>query len=177
MRRPLIAALVGIALVLGTWTAFRDATAQAPGGPGGPPPEGQRPPRPMQPAATDSFAAERDSLARSVLADIAGRETMPAESVFKNIKIFKKTPAGQLVRIMNQGFGRALGARCRLCHIQGHWDAEDKREKATARLMIAMVDTLNSSFLSQIKHRDGSTAHAGCFTCHRGHPNPNQPTG
>ena len=97
---------------------------------------------------------------------------MPAESVFKNIKIFKKMPAARLVNIMNMGFGRALGARCKLCHVPGHWDSEDKEEKATARLMIGMVDTLNTQFLSRIKHRDGTQASANCGMCHRGHPHP-----
>src|SRR5947208_15569646 len=116
MRRPMIVGIASLALAFGMWTGFRDARvaiAQPPGTPRpGGPPRGMRPPgdRPMMPAATDSFAAERDSIAKAVLADIAGKENMPAESVFKNIKIFKKMPAGRLVNVMNMGFGRALGA-------------------------------------------------------------------
>src|SRR6185436_7683157 len=135
MRRPVIAGLALLVLALGMWTAFHAtdvAVAQAPGTPppggpppGGPPPggppPGARPPGAMMPVATDSFAAERDSLAKVVLASIAGKENMPAESVFKSIKVMKKVPAGRLVTIMNMGFGRSLGARCRLCHIQDHW--------------------------------------------------------
>src|SRR5205085_4037606 len=101
-----------------------------------------------------------------VLDHIAGKETMPAESVFKNIKIMKKVPAGRLVQIMNRGFGRSLGARCRLCHVQDHWDADDKEAKKTARLMITMADTVNTVFLSQIRHRDGSQAFANRGRCH-----------
>ena len=181
MRRPLIAAIAVLALALGLWTAFHDtdvAVAQPPGGPppgtpGSPPPgQGMRPPAGMMPVATDSFAAERDSLAKVVLASIAGKENMPAESVFKSIKIMKKVPAARLVTIMNMGFGRSLGARCRLCHIQDHWDAEDKENKQTARMMMAMSDTINRIFLSRIKHEDGSPATAACGTCHRGHPHP-----
>jgi hypothetical protein len=189
MRRPVIAGIAFLALVLGLWTALHDtqvAQAQSPGTPppsgppaqtpppGGPPPGGmQRPPggTPM-PVATDSFAQERDSIAKEVLRSIAGKENMPAESVFKNIKIMKGVPAGRLVNIMNMGYGRSLGARCKLCHIQDHWDADDKEEKATARMMMAMNDTLNRIFLSRIKHRDGSQAFAGCGTCHRGHAHP-----
>ena len=117
-------------------------------------------------------AARRDSGAASVLRSIAGRENQPAESVFKNIKILRQVPAGRLVRIMNVGFGRSLGARCRLCHVQDHWDAEDKEEKKTARLMITMVDSVNTRFLSQIKHRDGTSAFTNCGMCHRGHSHP-----
>src|SRR5258706_5763464 len=181
MRRPLIAAIAFLVLALGLWTAFHDtgvAVAQPPGGPppgtqGGPPPgQGMRPPGGMMPVATDSFAAERDSLAKVVLASIAGKENMPAASVFKSIKIFKKMPAGRLVNVMNMGFGRSLGARCRLCHVQDHWDAEDKQNKQTARLMIGMADTLNTLFMSRIKHEDGTSPTANCGMCHRGHPRP-----
>src|SRR5689334_8482018 len=114
MRRPWIAGFVWIALAAGLWTAFHStATAQPPGTPPpgtqtqgtpqpgmppGGPPRGMRPPGGMMPpAATDSFAAERDSLAKVVLESIAGKENMPAESVFKSIKIMKGVPAARLV--------------------------------------------------------------------------------
>lgn len=182
MRRPVIAGLAFLVLVLGLWTAFHAtdvAVAQAPGTPppGGPPPGGPPPgqggrPGSMMPAATDSFAAERDSLAKVVLASIAGKETMPAESVFKSIKIFKRMPAGRLVNVMNMGFGRSLGVRCRHCHVQDHWDAEDKHDKQTARMMIGMVDTLNTQFMSRIKHQDGNQPNVNCGMCHRGNAHP-----
>src|SRR5688500_17438795 len=49
-------------------------------------------------------AARRDSGEAMLLRRIAGRENLPAESVFKNIKVMKGIPAGRLVRIMNAGF-------------------------------------------------------------------------
>src|ERR1043165_7282888 len=57
-------------------------------------------------------SARRDSGAAMVLRSIAGHENQPAESVFKNIKIFKGVPAARLVDIMNHGFGRSLGVSC-----------------------------------------------------------------
>jgi len=51
-------------------------------------------------------AARRDSGQAMLLRQIAGRENLPAESVFKNIEVMKGVPAGRLVRIMNAGFGR-----------------------------------------------------------------------
>jgi hypothetical protein len=115
--------------------------------PGGPPggPGGQRVP------LTDSArrvrdslnSARRDSASANILRSIAGRETQPAESVFKNIKILKGIPAGRLVAIMNMGFGRSLGVSCGFCHVPGKWDLDDKEEKNTARLMFAMVQTIN----------------------------------
>ena len=118
-------------------------------------------------------AARRDSGAASVLRSIAGRENQPAESVFKNIKIFKGVPAGRLVNIMNMGFGRSLGVSCGFCHVPGKWDLDDKEEKNTARLMFAMVQTINRDFISKVPVDSGVPAPVvNCMTCHRGMPRP-----
>ena len=121
-------------------------------------------------------AARRDSGAASVLRSIAGRENQPAESVFKNIKILKGIPAGRLVNIMNMGFGRSLGVSCGFCHVPGKWDLDDKEEKNTARLMFAMVQTINRDFISKVPVDSGAPRPAvNCMTCHRGMPRPMGP--
>ena len=123
-------------------------------------------------------AVRRDSAAAMVLRSIAGRETQPAESVFKNIKILKGIPAGRLVNIMNMGFGRSLGVSCGFCHVPGKWDLDDKEEKSTARLMFAMVQTINRDYISKVPHDQGDpTPVVNCFTCHRGNPRPLGPPG
>src|SRR5256714_14391941 len=120
-------------------------------------------------------AARRDSGAAMVLRSIAGRENQPAESVFKNIKILKGVPAGRLVNIMNMGFGRSLGVSCGFCHVPGKWDLDEKDEKNTARIMIAMVGTINRDYLAKVPVDSGPPAMASCFTCHRGMPRPEGP--
>jgi len=123
-------------------------------------------------------AARRDSGAAAVLRSIAGRENQPAESVFKNIKILKGVPAGRLVNIMNMGFGRSLGVSCGFCHVPGKWDLDDKEEKNTARLMFAMVQTINRDFISKVPVDSGSPRPVvNCMTCHRGMPRPMGPDG
>ena len=113
-----------------------------------------------------------------VMRSIAGRENQPAESVFKNIKIFKGVPAGRLVNIMNNGFGRSLGVSCGFCHVPGKWDLDDKEEKNTARLMFAMVGTINRDYISKVPHDStGPQPVVNCFTCHRGEPRPLGPGG
>ena len=149
---------------------------QMPGGPGGP--GGPRVPltdsaRRVRDSVT---AARRDSGAAMVLRSIAGRENQPAESVFKNIKILKGVPAGRLVNIMNMGFGRSLGVSCGFCHIPGKWDLDDKEEKNTARLMFAMVQTINRDYISKVPSSDSTRRPmVNCFTCHRGMPRPGGP--
>lgn len=81
-------------------------------------------------ARRDSINAfRRDSLMKVVLLTIAGKETLPAESVFKNIKIFKGVPAARVVNIMGRGFSPALGVSCGFCHVIGAYEKEDKEEK------------------------------------------------
>jgi hypothetical protein len=117
-------------------------------------------------------AVRRDSAAAMILRSIAGRENQPAESVFKNIKIMKGIPAGRLVNIMNMGFGRSLGVSCGFCHVPGKWDLDDKEEKETARLMFAMVQTINRDFMSKVPNDSGPPAAVNCGTCHMGNPRP-----
>ena len=148
------------------------AQGQFPGGPPGGP-AGRMPFSDSARRVRDSVtAARRDSGAAMVLRSIAGRENQPAESVFKNIKILKGVPAGRLVNIMNMGFGRSLGVSCGFCHVPGKWDLDDKQEKNTARIMIAMVGTINRDYLAKVPVDSGPAAMASCFTCHRGMPRP-----
>jgi hypothetical protein len=143
-------------------------------------PEGQAGPGDTRAPLTDSArrvrdstnAVHRDSAAAFVLRSIAGRENEPAESVFKNIKIFKGVPAARLVNIMNNGFGRSLGVSCGFCHVRGKFDSDEKQEKNTARIMVAMVETINRDFLSKVPTDNNRPPTAGCFTCHRGNPRP-----
>jgi hypothetical protein len=154
------------------------AGQQVPGGPPGGP-GGQRVP------LTDSArrvrdslnSARRDSASAMILRSIAGRETQPAESVFKNIKMFKGVPAGRLVNIMNMGFGRSLGVSCGFCHVPGKWDLDDKEEKKTARLMFEMVGTINRDYMSKVPNDRGAAPVVNCFTCHRGNAHPIGPEG
>jgi hypothetical protein len=120
-------------------------------------------------------SARRDSASAMILRSIAGRENEPAESVFKNIKILKGVPAGRLVNIMNLGFGRSLGVSCGFCHVPGKWDLDEKEEKNTARLMFAMVQSINRDYLSKLPNDRSGPPTVGCFTCHRGNSRPMAP--
>lgn len=145
------------------------AGAQPPGGPGGP---GGRPPMGMMGMPVDSFATERDSLMKEVLKDYAGKESMPAESVFKNIKVIKGRSVEQVLRMMNMGLGRSLGVRCQHCHVLGHWADEDKPTKQIARDMMAMTERINGELLTSIKNIKSEKPGINCGTCHRGTARP-----
>ncbi len=140
---------------------------------------GQRPRAPLTDSARrvrdSTTAARRDSGEATLLRSIAGRENMPAESVFKNIEVMKGIPAGRLVRIMNAGFGRSLGVSCGFCHVPGKWDLDDKEEKKTARVMWTMTGAINRDYMVKVPNDGGAPAVVNCFTCHMGNQRPVQP--
>ena len=103
---------------------------------------------------------------------IAGKEQAPAETVFKNIQLFKGMPAGRLLRVMELGYSRSLGVTCTHCHIPGAWEKDDKPTKQVARDMAAMVGAINSQHLKQIKNLKSESPTVNCTTCHRGQTKP-----
>lgn len=101
---------------------------------------------------------------------IKGREELPAEQVFKNIKQLKGVPAGRVLRAMGS-FTRALGVNCAHCHVPREWEKDDKPTKDIARGMIRMVTAINTEQLKSIPNlRPEATV--SCSTCHRGSTRP-----
>jgi hypothetical protein len=137
-----------------------------------PPPIGSSTPPPVARSAAVDSAAVRDQFAKEVLASIAGKEGQPASQVFQNVKLLTAVPAGRLVAIMNQGYGRSLGVSCAHCHVTTNWASDDKPEKQVARDMIQMANTINTQLLANIKNLKGPQAIVNCTTCHRGQVKP-----
>src|SRR5687768_10621398 len=100
---------------------------------------------------------------------IEGKEKLPAEEVFKNIRVFKGMPAIRVLRIMEQAFVPNLGVECNHCHTSGEWDSDTKREKVVAREMWVMRGELQQK-LRQITGKDDLPL--TCYTCHKGQPKP-----
>ena len=103
--------------------------------------------QPPAPPAFDQAAA----LAK-LREQIKGRETEPAEKVFKNMQMLKQMPAGRLLAVMEMGYARSLGVNCTHCHVPDKWESEDKPQKQIAREMWAMMGKINSQLLKSIKN-------------------------
>lgn len=110
---------------------------------------------------------------------IKGRETEPAEKVFKNMQMLKQMPAGRLLAVMEMGYARSLGVNCTHCHVPDKWEAEDRPQKQIARDMWAMMGNINSQMLKGIKNLRSESPTVNCTTCHRGQIKPalNLPAG
>ena len=87
-----------------------------------------------------------------------------AEKQFKNIQVLKETAAEQLIPSM-QFISASLGVECDFCHVEHQMDKDDKKEKQTARKMIAMQLAINKG------HFEGEVE-VTCYTCHRGAAHP-----
>jgi photosynthetic reaction center cytochrome c subunit len=119
--------------------------------------------------ATAAFAV----VAAFSLAKVSGQagpaEAVPgkpklAEEVFKNIEVFKGTPADRLILAM-QFMTSGLGVECSYCHVEGSFEKDDKKPKQTARKMIKMM------FAIDRENFDGQRE-VTCYSCHRGSPHP-----
>ena len=87
-----------------------------------------------------------------------------AEQVYKNIEVLKGVPSGQVIPAM-QFITASLGVECTFCHVEGHFEKDDKEPKQIARDMMQMTFALNKNNFQG--HRDVT-----CYSCHRGAPNP-----
>ena len=94
---------------------------------------------------------------------------LSARAEQKNVQLLTNMSDLQLQRTMNM-MRSSLGVHCDYCHVvddKGGWqfDKDDKKEKKTAREMIAMVMKLN-------KEQFGGKIEVSCWTCHRGSTHP-----
>ena len=106
--------------------------------------------------ATASFALEQDKPPSDT--------PKTAEQQFKNIQALKGVPAEQLIPTM-QFISASLGVECDFCHVDREMEKDDKKEKQTARKMIAMQLAINRA------NFDGKVE-VTCHTCHRGSAHP-----
>ncbi len=83
-----------------------------------------------------------------------------AEHAYKNVQVLNSIPANQLIPAM-QFISSSLGAECAFCHVEGHFDSDEKKPKQTARKMIQMVTAINRDNFENQRQ-------VTCSTCHHG---------
>ena len=85
---------------------------------------------------------------------------------FKNVKVdaLKNLPASEFISQMHY-FAWSLGKECTFCHVERKFDADDKKEKKTARKMVEMAVAIN-------EHNFEGHPEVRCYTCHEGHSHP-----
>ena len=99
---------------------------------------------------------------------------------FTNLKVLPKDISkDKLVDIM-KSFTHSLGVRCNYCH-EGeegqplrtyNFQSDKKTTKQTARIMMSMVNDINSKYLSELSQFWNNVMQVKCITCHRGVAQP-----
>ena len=98
-----------------------------------------------------------------------------------NLKVLPKDLTGDQVHDIMHKWEADLGAECNTCHTVDptknspngrpvlNYADDSKKEKATARLMVTMVEDINKNYVGKVEN---SGAPVTCGTCHRGHVTP-----
>lgn len=97
-----------------------------------------------------------------------------------NLKVLPADTSPQELRKIMRGYAAALGVKCGFCHAmnpQTHrmdFASDAKEDKGFARIMIAMTQTINEKYMTQINDPDAmpEDKHVVCGTCHRGRTMP-----
>jgi len=124
----------------------------------------------------DTFEEERHKYVQLVLESIKGKEKMNADSVFKNIQLFKGTKnftAEHFLMMMDIGWGKGLGVSCTYCHEPAKWESDEKRAKLIAREMYGIRQVVNDK-LKTIQGLQSAQPLINCGTCHQGKPIPDK---
>lgn len=127
---------------------------------------------PSEPPTPEAIKQFNDDQVAAISKQIAGKEDQPAEAVFKNIRTLAGIPAGNLLKIMQMGYSRALGVSCAHCHVTGQWEKDDKPAKQIAREMSKMSHTIIFDLLRNIDGIKDRDPLVNCTTCHRGQVKP-----
>ena len=115
--------------------------------------------------ANSEINSKTNSLATTSREQMKGSgEGQTAVQQFKNIKVLKDIPAGQLVPSM-QFMAASLGVECEFCHVEHQMEKDDKKPKEVARKMIGMELEINEENFDK-------RVEVTCYTCHRGAAKP-----
>ena len=94
----------------------------------------------------------------------SGGSSHMAEADFKNIKVLKGIPSDEVIPTM-RFMAASLGVECNYCHVQDHFEKDDKKPKLIARDMMKMMFGID-------KGTFGGNREVTCYSCHRGSPKP-----
>jgi photosynthetic reaction center cytochrome c subunit len=83
-----------------------------------------------------------------------------AGKAYQNIEVLGDIPADQLLPAMRY-ITFALGVRCDYCHVQDHFESDEKPAKKRARDMMKMMFAIDNGYF-------GGHRAVSCYTCHRG---------
>ena len=129
-------------------------------------------------AALAALSVALVTKAQQPAAPLAPRKPRPAPT---NLQVLPKTLTGEQVHDIMKEWEAELGTDCSTCHASDpknlapngkprlNFADDSKPEKATARVMFRMVETINTQYVAKV---DNSGDPVTCGTCHRGRLGP-----
>ena len=133
-----------------------------------------RQPLSLKQTTLDSLKDERHRYIKEIRDSIKGKESLSADSVFKNVNTFtgdQSIKATHFLAVMNY-WGEALGVSCKACHNTEDWASDEKREKNIARGMYNLRQIINKEISINIENEGKIKPLVNCGTCHRGNKIP-----
>jgi hypothetical protein len=107
---------------------------------------------------------------------LAAQEVPRAKPV--NLQVLPKDSSSASVGKLMKRFEKELGVTCSHCHVENpqtqklDYASDDKPEKQTARVMIAMLDDINNKYLAQLGGDRRYAVPVTCGSCHQGQSSP-----
>ncbi len=95
----------------------------------------------------------------------------------RNLKVLPRDISAAALKNLMERYREALGVSCSYCHAEdertGRLDyaSDEKPAKATARLMITMLNDINGKYLAQLGD-PRYAVNASCGSCHQGESDP-----
>ncbi len=132
-------------------------------------------------APAAAFLAAAVSLTAAAQAPATPPHVHPPAPAPTNLQVLPKTMTGEQVHELMHKWEASLGTECSTCHAADptrkrpdgrpmlNFADDSKPQKATARLMVHMVEEINSQYIGKIDNSGGPVT---CATCHRGHLDP-----
>jgi hypothetical protein len=94
-----------------------------------------------------------------------------------NLRVLPKDSSAADIKLLMDQYGEELGVSCDYCHAQNprtqklDYASDDNPAKQTARVMIAMLNEINTRYLAQLDDQKYAVL-VSCGNCHRGQTNP-----
>jgi len=115
-------------------------------------------------SARVSAALDEQSVPSAAAQTSSVSPSRTANEAFKNIQVLKSVASDELIPAM-RFISASLGVECSYCHVEGHFERDDKKPKQIARKMMRMMLAID-------KNSFDGTREVTCYSCHRGSLKP-----
>lgn len=94
-----------------------------------------------------------------------------------NLRVLPKDSSAAEIKDLMERYNEELGVSCEYCHTQNpatrelNYVSDDNPAKHTARVMIAMLNDINTKYLAQLDDQKYAVV-VSCGNCHQGRHDP-----